>query len=633
MIARLAAKSENGFSLVETLAALIVFSIVTLGIVPVLLTSIRGSNITRSYTAGKNVALQAMERVRGLPFYIDQATQPQEVDVLDLYIPNLTTYSGSTCRGFFTTAVSCASTGYRVRATPTVEAPGYLTTCPGNGAPYCPADIPAGYSVTYQSWFIQEETVSDTDPETYNRVPICAVGTTGACVPSTYDSATVANDLPSKLLIEMIVTVRWSLEGRERFYDLRTILGDRQFGDVQVKANATINYSVSGVAGYQEPGVAGNKSEASATGGFSESRVESRRTSTADTTVRAAQFRLVNANSTPDPCILAPPGCPGDAIVTPVTGAVSTLFAPPDVANPGPVNATFVKLTHPSATLGDVAGADNTSIATTPHRATVTGGTPVAQGNFSFVNGPNPHFWLDNNRDDTNAFDFQPGANIRLFSVNPRGSSDNITGSTSVVTGAIGSGVRATATTTLNEIRLFPTNAIRRIDSTYGGAVVVIDPFTATVDCRATTNGTAVTPTATYSATLRYWLDPLENDVEQGSYVTVTLGTSNPTESLASRINDNLLVIDSSNDNKDVYLFPTDEDDGGSQAHFLETWSNVTTITPVVADQGRQVSVTIEPAITLETTDIQKGTAGGQLADTSFGISLGALACSAEDRR
>lgn len=622
----MAAKSENGFSLVETLAALIVFSVVTLGIVPVLLTSIRGSNITRSYTAGKNVALQAMERVRGLPFYIDRATQPGSVDVLDLYIPNLTSYSGGTCRGFFTTAVSCASTGYRVRATPTPETPGYLTTCPGNGAPYCPAGIPAGYSVTYQAWFIQEETASDTDPETYNRVPICAAGVTGGCVPSTYNSATVANDLPSKLLIEMIVTVRWTLEGRARFYDLRTIMGDRQFGDLQVKANATINYSVSGVAGYQEPG-AGNKSEVTATGGFAESRVESRRTSTADTTVRAAQFRLVNANATPNPCILAPPGCPGDEIVTPVTGVQSTLFAPPDVPNPGPVNAGFVKLTHPAGSLGDLAGADNTSIGNTPHRATVTGGTPVAEGNFSFVNGPNPHFWLDNNRDDANAFDFQSGGSVRLFSVNPRGASNNITGSTSVVTGAIGSGVRATATTTLNEIRLFPTNAIRRIDSTYGGAVVVIDPFTATVDCRATTNGTAITPTATYSATLRYWLDPLENDVEQGSYVTVPLGTSS-TENLATRISNNLLVIDSNNDTRDVYLFPRN-----NRENFLETWSNVTTVTPVVASQGRQVSVAIEPAITLETTDIQRGSGGGQVVDTSFGISIGALGCAAEDRR
>ena len=626
MIARLTKRSEKGFSLVETLAALVVFSIVTLGIVPVLLTSIRGSNITRGYTAGKNVALQAMERVRGLPFYIDRATQPGTVDVLDLYIPNLTAYSGGTCRGFFATAVTCASTGYRVRTAPTPETPGYLTTCPNNGAPYCPAGIPADYTVTYQAWFIQEETAADGDPETYNRVPICAAGVTGACVPSNYNSATVATDLPSKLLIEMIVTVRWFSEGRPRSYDLRTIMGDRQFGGVKVKASATINYSVSGVAGYVEPG-SGSKAEVTATGGFSESRVESRRTSTADTTLRAAQFRLVNANTTPDPCTLVAPGCPGDELRPPVNGATSTLFAPPDVTNPGPVNSPFVKITHPAASLGDLAGADVTAISSTPHSASVAGGTPVAEGNFSFVNGPNPHFWLDNNREDTNAFDFRSGSSIRLFGVNPRGT-NNITGSTSVVTNAIGSGVRATATTTLNEIRLFPLNSIFRVNSTYGGAAVVIDPFTATVDCRATTNGAAITPTATYSATLRYWLDPLENDVEQGSYVTVNLGTSFPSENITNRISNNILVSDSSNDSRDVYLFPRP-----FRENLLETWSNVRTVSPVVASQGREVSVSIEPAISIETTDIQKGTGGGQVADTSFGISIGALGCTAEDRR
>ena len=617
---------ERGFSLVETLAALVVFSLVTLGIVPVLLTSIRGSNIARSSTIAKNTALQAMERVRGLPFYIDRATQPGAVDVLDLYIPNLTAYSSGTCRGFFTTAVSCGSSGYQVRTTPTPETPGYLTTCPGNGAPYCPATLPADYSITYQAWFIQEETAADGDPETYNRVPICGAGVVGACVPATYNSATVANDLPSKLLIEMIVTVRWTAEGRARSYDLRTIMGDRQFGDVQVKASATINYSVNGQAGYVEPG-SGGKSEVTATGGFAESRVESRRTSTADTTIRAAQFRVVNANTTPDPCALVAPACPGDEIRPPVTGATSTLFAPPDVANPGPVSATFVKLTHPAASLGDLAGADNTAISSTPHRATVAGGTPVAEGNFTFVNGPNPHFWVDNNREDTNAFDFRSGSNIRLFGVSPRGS-NNITGSTSVVTNAIGSGVRATATTSLQEIRLFPINAIFRVNTTHGGAAVVIDTFTATVDCQATTNGTAVTPTATYSAVLRYWLDPLENDVADGSYVTVNLGTSFPAESLASRIGNNILVSDSSNDTRDVYLFPRT-----NRESLLETWSNVTAVAPVVADQGREVSIAIEPAISLETTDIQRGTAGGQVADTSFGISVGALACNAEDRR
>jgi prepilin-type N-terminal cleavage/methylation domain-containing protein len=637
-VIRLFARSERGFSLVETLAALVVFSIVTLGLVPVLLTSIRGSNISRSYTVGKNVALEAMERVRGLPFYIDAATQPRPVDVLDLYIPNLTAYNSTTCNGFFTTAVSCAATNYQVRSTPTVEAPGYLTTCTASGPSNCPTGIPAGVSVTYQSWFIQEETASDTDPETYNRVPLCAAGIVTACIPTNYNSTISGRDAPAKLLIEMIVTVRWTLQGRARSYDLRTVMGDRSFGDLKVKAEATIDYSINAIAGFLDPSSGSNRSEVNATAGYAQSRVEAKRTSIADTTVRAAEARLVNANTTPDPCSLASPGCPGDSIVAPASGATSTLLAPADVTGTA-LTQGFFSISHPQASIGAVAGADTTHIAahtaTTPHRALIAGGNPVAGGNFAFLNGPNPHFWIDNNREDTNAFDFQAGGNIRLFSVNPRGT-NNITGSTSAVTNTIGSGVTSTATTAANDIRLFPTQTIRNRNNTYNGAVVVIENFTATVTCEATTNGVATTPTAGYSATLRYWFDPTENDVSDGSYQTVNLslgGGADPLQTIRTAAmatsGQGSLVIDSNNDTRDVYLFPR----FNNREYYLENWSSVRSVSPVVASQGRQVSVSLEPAITLETTDIQRGTSGGQVTGTSFGISIGSLRCSAEDRR
>lgn len=638
---RLRSRSEHGFSLVETLAALVVFSLVTLGLVPVLLTSVRGSNISRSYTVGKNVALEAMERVRGLPFYIDAATQPRAVDVLDLYIPNLTAYNTTSCRGFFTTAVNCPATGYQVRTSPTPETPGYLTTCTGTPAPYCPTGMPdpndpdnnlENFSVTYQSWFIQEETASDTDPETYNRVPLCGAGIVTACVPTNYNAAVNGQDLPPKLLVEMIITVRWTSQGRVRSYDLRTVMSDRTFGDTQVKGEATINYAIHGVAGYQEPG-SGGLAEVSAIAGYNQSRIESRRTSTADTTIRVAEARLTNANTTPNPCTLASPQCPGDLLVPPASGATSTLLAPPDI-NGTAINRGFFTLSHPQASIGQVAGADATHIASTPHRALVTGGLPIAEGNFAFLNGPNPHFWVDNNREDSNAFDFLTGGNVRLFSVNPRGT-NNITGSTSAVTSAIGSGIRTQANMAATDLRLFPTQTIRSRDNTYGGAVVVIENFTASVDCRATTNGVPITPTATYSATLRYWFDPNENDsATDGSYQTVNLTIGAGADPLQTIRNAALsgggsLVIDSNNDTRDVYLFPR----FSNREHYLENWSSTRSVTPVIVDQGREVSVNMETAITLETTDIQRGTSGGQVAGTSFGISIGSLSCSAEDRR
>jgi hypothetical protein len=89
------------------------------------------------------------------------------------------------------------------------------------------------------------------------------------------------------------------------------------------------------------------------------------------------------------------------------------------------------------------------------------------------------------------------------------------------------------------------------------------------------------------------------------------------------------LVIDTNNDTRDVYLFPR----FNNREYYLENWSSARTAVPVIASQGRQVSIALEAAITLETTDIQRGASGGQIAGTSFGISVGSLSCSAEDRR
>ncbi len=98
--------SDQGFSLVEVLAAMSVFGIITLGTVPLVLTSLKGAALSRSYTVGKNLAVQAMERARGLPYYVDFPTQkayasdtgaPRKVDLLDMYYPS-STFSTCTTR-------------------------------------------------------------------------------------------------------------------------------------------------------------------------------------------------------------------------------------------------------------------------------------------------------------------------------------------------------------------------------------------------------------------------------------------------------------------------------------------------------------------------------------------------------
>ncbi|MFN2594277.1 MAG: prepilin-type N-terminal cleavage/methylation domain-containing protein, partial [Actinomycetota bacterium] len=49
-------KSEDGFSLVEVMASMVIFTIITLGIAPLMAISLRGTNTGRIGTVGKELA-------------------------------------------------------------------------------------------------------------------------------------------------------------------------------------------------------------------------------------------------------------------------------------------------------------------------------------------------------------------------------------------------------------------------------------------------------------------------------------------------------------------------------------------------------------------------------------------------
>ncbi|MGH2806711.1 MAG: type IV pilus modification PilV family protein [Actinomycetota bacterium] len=613
--------SEAGFSLVETLAALVVFSIVTLGIVPVLLTSVRGSHISRSHTQGKNVGLEAMERARSLPYYIDYGTQARRVDVLDMYFPNLTPYSTGTCAGYFIADVACASTGHS-----TSEDPGYLTTCPAAGAPVCPTGLPAGYTVTYQASFIQDEAPADADPETYNRVP----------PPAGYAYNLVGSDNPPQLVMELTITTRWTLGGRDRSYQLRTLIGDRQFGDLRIRASARVDYAFSVVAGFGAQG-SEEVTDGVATAGFSESQIEAQRLSTADHTSRAIELRLVNADPTQTTCPPSP--CPGDDRGnSPLTGAQAIAAAPPDVTG---VTGTAgdLTLTHPHGNYGVVMRADDSGAGTVAAVDAVTaGGTPRAEGEGHSAQGSSGADLAVFNRRAHNDFGLQTDEATVEVVKKPSGV-QFIASESSAVTNALGSGVDAEASTEFGEMRLFPTTFVT--DNTHDGAVVAITDFTATIDCAARTNGTAVTPTVSYSAILHYWFDPIEDDLTTTStggpgnigvqYISVPLSLSGGTDPLVGVKTSNPLVYDRNSDVRDIYLFPRTS--APAREGYLSNWSSLTTATTSVADAGRSVTANLDGAIDIETGGIEKDIANTVDPNTALGISIGALSCSAEDRR
>jgi prepilin-type N-terminal cleavage/methylation domain-containing protein len=88
---------ESGFTLIEVMAAMIVFAIVATGVTAMFASGLRASLLTKMDTTAKNLSQQMFESIRNLPFHIDQvSTGNNPPDLLDTYY---TTSTGSVGRG------------------------------------------------------------------------------------------------------------------------------------------------------------------------------------------------------------------------------------------------------------------------------------------------------------------------------------------------------------------------------------------------------------------------------------------------------------------------------------------------------------------------------------------------------
>ncbi|HEX2049136.1 MAG TPA: type II secretion system protein [Actinomycetota bacterium] len=575
------ARDERGFTLVETLASMLVFSIVTIGIIPLVMSSMRASTLGRSRTVGKDVASQSMERMRGLPYFISYASQNRRVDVLDLYYPQYV------AAGVYTTTCTTATTAQ----------------------PWCPKDLPQGYSVTFDARF-----VSPDDGGSY----------TPATVPTTYVwNSTSGNDVPPSDLVEMAITSRWTTNGVARSYQLKTLLGDRKFAGVNVSARASIDYGIQLETSFVDP-VTAVPSELLVVAGRGESRVGSRVLATAHQRVEAADVRLVRA----------PTGTETEAQeIGSLRGATSVVDAPPD-ATPLGATATGATLTHTGlSTPQPVAGINNTQ--TSSLRAAVAGELPAARGSFLFESGSGPlDVWMGAQAvfgDATPLHLFDDGATRRIVSARPRGG-DATSGTTSVETFALSSGARgvaSSATVDVHDVRVLPTTFIT--GSSGERSVVVIEDFAATASCKSTANVTTPTASATWTATLRYWRDTTDNGILDGGYSPLlSLSGASATDQLDAMYDaaaadpaSNPLVYDGATAAEDVYLF-----DIGDRNGYLDGWSSLAGVTGTASASGTETSAVVGGALRINTVALDPS-----VPESSVSISLGKLACEAVDRR
>ncbi|MBA3430790.1 MAG: prepilin-type N-terminal cleavage/methylation domain-containing protein, partial [Actinobacteria bacterium] len=457
-------RDERGFTLIETLAALLVFTIMTLGLVPLLLGSIRGSNVARAHTVGKNIAVQSMERIRGLPYYISYGTQAQRVDVLDFYYPSISAagaFAGqSYAGGTYTTVCTSASSN-----------------------PACPSSLPDDYSITYRMQFVLPNATGTYDVKTPDAG-------------YSWDLSGGGSDLFKSQLLQVVVEAAWSVGPNNRSFSMTSLVGDRKFGDVRTKGIAGIDYGIKALTTFIDG--SGDEVELTASAGGAESRIESKLVSTADQTIEAGRLRLIQTPTAVEPT----------AVDVDVADAFySTDHAPPDSAvNDPDVGTVGVDLEGTTVARLRPTGDVGRSVSAASELAT-------AQGGFSYTSAPGTTriVYVDTQTDDPSSDDLHLDTSQRSLVVRPPALGLTLSGDTYAETRVAGSGVVTAADMSFQELNLLPTEFVS--DTTNDRAVIAIDSFSANVTCDSTTDALSASASATYAATLRYWkdLNPADN--------------------------------------------------------------------------------------------------------------------------
>jgi prepilin-type N-terminal cleavage/methylation domain-containing protein len=187
---RTAAAADDGFTLVEIMAAIVVFALVAGMALAMLLSAIRGGLVSKQDTVGRNLTQAKIEELRNLPYHIDQAVST-EYDLLDLYYPNMT---GS---------AALATTGY----VPAASTRDTTVGDPASGAFF--RTVVA--SVPNFSQFKQYVTVQFVDASGNPKTPL-----TG------WSAATAGSDTPVTNMVNLSVTTLWSVGTSAKKYNIFT---------------------------------------------------------------------------------------------------------------------------------------------------------------------------------------------------------------------------------------------------------------------------------------------------------------------------------------------------------------------------------------------------------------------------
>jgi prepilin-type N-terminal cleavage/methylation domain-containing protein len=281
-------RRDAGFTLIEVVIAFGILAVVMASAVPVLISMMKSTAVTKAETQGKNLAQQRLEQMRDLRFHVDRQNGPF-LDLLDIY------YTNASAAGTVTPVVTWGGTltGSNVTSgagpgEPTV--PFYrVSTGPLPGA--------TGFSQVIDSQFL-------------------APDGTAISPPSSYDSQTVGADAAPSLLLGVTTITTWRLGATSRIFRSYTRITDvrPQLPVIQSQSRAVaVDITSTGADGATlelQGGVArldGAQSSGSSVSGFVTGALATR-TGQAKVTGDAVQFALPGQSAITSGSTSAQPG-------------------------------------------------------------------------------------------------------------------------------------------------------------------------------------------------------------------------------------------------------------------------------------------------------------------------------------
>lgn len=662
-------RNERGLTLIETLVAITIFSIMTLGIVPLLGAAMSGGAATRTESVGRNVASKTLERLRGLDYHVAYSSTSRQVDLLDHFFPGRTP-----------AFVPSVGTGYDAATQ------SYVTTCDGSSTSSAcrtlpdGAELPDGVLVEVRATFRDPANPAVTAP-----------------VPAGYAYNSVGNDSPPSELLEVEVSAVWSVGSSARTFDLTSYFGARAESaapggsggggggggssppptsgpppppsTVKLRAEARIDYGYEITTTSHDNATPSRTREYTGTLGSAVAYGEQLDSgSKAELSVRAGSHRIVRP---------ANPAVSGDSgMDISVSGAALDARAPADATSTTTVTApegTATTSEIPYESMGWLAASEAGTL-TGPRGAgpTVAGGLPFVKGYYD-LNGTTAvspmtsptHFWTmpqisgtaPGTETSTNPLGLYPSAVIRkmitisdwAFSpsngADPRG---EVMINSTATSPASSREVTATATIPVHgQITLFPPSW-----GTNNTGFLHFRDFAASVSCVARADpGAASSATGSWSVTLTYisYWGERKNYGPKNMKVTLPVQTDTLNTEVPVGTTNPLTVIKNLNNGNGPKIWDTDGDPGDSpydaylfaangKRGLLTNWSAGSVETSISADD-RVATAQLNGAIRLETAPVYgpwPNPATGQVSQkpaTDVTFSMGKLGCRAEDYR